>query len=154
MAWLLGIIILLVTFVAMEGVAYLAHRYVMHGFLWSLHQSHHRRHDVRFEKNDWFAVFFAAPSILMIYIGVHGAWPALWVGLGMTAYGVMYFFFHDLIVHQRLRFRFIPRFGYMRRIVQAHRLHHAIETKDGGVSFGFLYAPPLRRLRAAVKERR
>lgn len=150
----IGIAILMATFTAMEGVAYLAHRYVMHGFLWSLHASHHRRHDGRFERNDWFAVFFAIPSIVLIYAGVNWAWPALWVGLGMTAYGVMYFIFHDLIVHQRIRFRLIPRFGYLRRIVQAHRLHHAVEERDGCVSFGFLYAPPLQKIRAAVRSGR
>lgn len=148
---LFGIAILIATFAAMEGVAYLAHRYVMHGWLWSLHASHHRRHKDRLEKNDWFAVLFAVPSIVLIYIGVNWAWPALGVGLGMTAYGAMYFIFHDLIVHQRIRFRLIPRFGYMRRIMQAHRLHHAVETKEGCVSFGFLYAPPLKKIRAAVK---
>ena len=30
----------------------------------------------------------------------------------------------------------------MKRIVQAHRLHHATESKHGSVSFGFLWAPP------------
>jgi len=29
----------------------------------------------------------------------------------------------------------------MKRIVQAHRLHHAVETRQGCVSFGFLVAP-------------
>jgi transposase-like protein len=36
--------------------------------------------------------------------------------------------------------RYVPRSSYMKRIVQAHRLHHAPETKDGSVSFGFIWA--------------
>lgn len=150
---LIGILILLAAFAAMEGVAYLSHRYVMHGWLWRLHESHHRPRDGAFEKNDWFAVMFAAPSIVLIFLGTYVAWPFLWVGLGMTAYGLMYFIFHDVIVHQRIRFRSIPRFGYLRRIMQAHRLHHAVETKAGCVSFGFLYAPPVRVLRDQLKRR-
>ena len=135
-------------FAAMEGVAYLTHKYVMHGCLWVLHESHHRPRTGRFEKNDLFAFFFALPSILLIYLGVNYYGPLAAVGLGMTAYGLMYFLFHDVIVHQRIRFRAIPRFGYLRRIMQAHRMHHARSEKEGGVSFGFLYAPPVRRLKA------
>jgi beta-carotene 3-hydroxylase len=41
----------------------------------------------------------------------------------------------------------------MKRIVQAHRLHHAVETKDGTVSFGFLWAPPPEALKAELKRR-
>lgn len=147
---LAGIGIFLVTLVGMEAAAYYGHKYVMHGWLWSLHESHHRPRDGRFERNDWFAVFFAIPSIILIYLGVNYFWPLFWVGLGMTGYGLIYFLFHDVIVHQRIRFRAIPRFGYMRRIIQAHRLHHAVETKEGCVSFGFVYAPPVRVLKAEL----
>jgi len=41
----------------------------------------------------------------------------------------------------------------MKRIVQAHRLHHAVETKEGAVSFGFLWAPPAEALKAELKRR-
>jgi beta-carotene 3-hydroxylase len=37
------------------------HKYVMHGFLWSLHKDHHIRDGRKLEKNDWFAVIFAVP---------------------------------------------------------------------------------------------
>ena len=148
---ILGIAIFLGTLAGMEGVAYLAHKYVMHGFLWSLHKSHHRPRAGMFEKNDWFAAIFALPSITFIYLGSYVAWPFLPAGLGMAAYGLIYFIFHDVIVHQRVRFRRIPRFGYLRRIIQAHRLHHAIETKHGCVSFGFLYAPPVRELKLRMR---
>ena len=39
------------------------------------------------------------------------------------------------------------------QIVQAHRLHHAVETKQGTVSFGFLYAPPADALKAELARR-
>lgn len=140
-------VLFVASFAGMEGVAYLAHRHVMHGWLWVLHESHHRPRLGRFERNDLFAVFFAVPSILLIYAGVHHFAPLAWIGAGMTAYGAMYFLFHDVIVHQRIRFRRIPRWRYLRRIIQAHRMHHASDAKDGGVSFGFLYAPPVRALK-------
>ena len=38
----------------------------------------------------------------------------------------------------------------MKRIVQAHRLHHVVETREGNVSFGFIYAPPVRELLAEL----
>ena len=42
MHWAIGIFLFLATVAAMEGVAYVAHRWVMHGPGWFLHESHHR----------------------------------------------------------------------------------------------------------------
>jgi beta-carotene 3-hydroxylase len=134
----------------MEGVAHLTHKYVMHGPLWCLHASHHRPRTGRFEWNDLFAVFFSVPSMVLIYLGVNGYPPLLWLGLGMTGYGLVYFVFHDVMVHRRLGWRYKPKSGYMKHLVQAHRLHHATHERDGAVSFGFLYAPPVRKLKAAL----
>jgi beta-carotene 3-hydroxylase len=150
-----GLLLFLFTIAAMEGVAYAAHRWVMHGPGWFLHASHHRERTGMFEANDWYAVIFAIPSILLFWWGIglgHGAGYA-WVGGGIAAYGAIYFGFHDVIVHRRIAHRYVPRSSYMKRIVQAHRLHHAIEAKDGTVSFGFLYAPPAQVLKARLRGR-
>jgi beta-carotene 3-hydroxylase len=147
--------IFVATIAAMEGVAYAAHRWVMHGPGWFLHASHHRPRTGAFEANDWYAAIFATPSILLFLWGIglgHGAGYA-WVGGGIAAYGAIYFGFHDVIVHQRLRHRHVPRSAYMKRIVQAHRLHHAVETKAGAVSYGFLWAPPPETLKAELARR-
>jgi beta-carotene 3-hydroxylase len=128
----------------MEAVAYAAHRWVMHGWGWFLHASHHRHREGLFEANDLYALIFAVPSIVLLYGGVNlhwGSW-AVWVGAGIAAYGAIYFGFHDVIVHNRLGRRFVARHPYLKRIIQAHRLHHATENKHGSVSFGFLWAPP------------
>jgi beta-carotene 3-hydroxylase len=141
------------TFVAMEGVAALTHRYVMHGWLWCWHRSHHEPRRGRFELNDLFAVLFALPSIVLIHAGAHGRPVLLAVGAGMAAYGLAYVVFHDGLVHRRLP---VPKFGgrYARRIVQAHRLHHSVRTREGAVSFGFLFAAEPRGLRRRLLERR
>jgi beta-carotene 3-hydroxylase len=136
---------------AMEGVAYLTHKHVMHGWLWCLHRSHHEHREGRFEPNDLFAVFFATPSVLLIWLGNNGSAWALWSGLGIAAYGAIYFVFHDIIVHRRIHHGWRPRSQYMQRIVHAHRLHHATTQKHGAVSFGFVYAPPVPVLRAQMK---
>jgi beta-carotene 3-hydroxylase len=130
----------------MEAVAYLMHKHLMHGPLWFLHKSHHRPRQGWFELNDLFGIFFAIPSMILIYIGVRSQPGLLWAGLGMTAYGVFYFGFHDVLVHRRIRHRFFPRGGYLRRLVQAHLIHHKTLGRDGAVSFGFLYAPPIETL--------
>jgi beta-carotene 3-hydroxylase len=140
---LLNITIGLAAFIMMEGVAYLTHKYAMHGFLWSLHKSHHEPRKGLFELNDLFAFYFALPSILFIGIGVSIAEPFLYVGLGMTAYGIMYFVFHDGIVHRRMGFLYTAKNPYMKRIIQAHGAHHAWNGRDGAVSFGFLYSRPV-----------
>ena len=148
-----GLALLLATIAFMEAFAYVMHRWVMHGRIgWLLHASHHRPRRGRFELNDLYGVIFAIPSIVLIYGGVQTGWGAwaTWVGAGIAAYGAIYFGFHDVIVHQRLAHRIVPRSAYFKRIVQAHRLHHAVESRDGAVSFGFLYAPPVGALKARL----
>lgn len=148
----LGVLVLLATVVLMEAVAYALHRWVMHGRLgWLLHRSHHAPRTGPFEGNDWYAVLFAAPSVLLFALDVP-AW-ARWVGGGIAVYGLLYFVFHDVLVHQRVPLRFVARSTYLKRIVQAHRLHHAVEAREGGVSFGFLYAPRPETLKAELKTR-
>ena len=151
----LGLLIVLATVLAMEGVAYVAHRWVMHGFGWFLHESHHRARTGNWELNDLYAVIFALPSIVLLLGGVQLGWPAwtAWVGAGIAAYGAIYFGFHDVIVHKRLNHRYLPKSDYMKRIIQAHRLHHVVETKHGTVSFGFLWAPRPEDLKAELKRR-
>lgn len=136
----------------MEGFAWVMHRYVMHGWLWVWHRSHHEPREGLFELNDLFAVVFAAPAIVAIYFGVHGAPWLLPIGLGITAYGAIYFVFHDGMVHQRFKVP-LGRSRYWKQLIQAHRIHHAVHTKDGAVSFGFLLARPVRELKAKLRER-
>jgi beta-carotene 3-hydroxylase len=149
---LMNALIFLLSLAAMELIAYLTHKYLMHGPLWFLHESHHVHHEGWFEKNDLFGVFFAIPSIVLIYFGTHGYPPLLWVGLGMAAYGFIYFAFHDVVVHRRLDLRLKPKSSYMKRIIQAHHMHHKTRVKEGAVSFGFLYAPPVEKLREQEKQ--
>ena len=139
---LINLAIFLASFAAMEWVAWATHKYLMHGALWSLHKSHHRPRKGLFELNDLFAFYFALPSILFIWLGVNYFEPLLYVGLGMTAYGAMYFIFHDGIVHHRMGFRYKAKNDYMKRIIHAHWVHHAWNEKEGAVSFGFLWARP------------
>jgi beta-carotene 3-hydroxylase len=140
---LINVSLVAATFVFMEGVAYYSHKYVMHGVLWCWHESHHLPREGTFEKNDLFAAMFAIPSILCIGLGTYGYPRLLWVGIGIALYGLMYFIFHDVIVHRRVRTGYKPGSAYMRRIVEAHWVHHSTNGKEGAVSFGFLYSPPV-----------
>ena len=152
MALLTGLVLFVATVLGMEAIAYVAHRWVMHGWGWFLHASHHRPRHGPFEANDWYAVIFALPSIVLLLGGVRlGWWPGCtWIGAGIAAYGAIYFGFHDIVVHRRVAHRYVPRSAYMKRIVQAHRLHHVVETKHGTVSFGFLWAPRPEALKAEL----
>jgi len=48
----------------------------------------------------------------------------------------------------------VPRRGYARRLVQAHRLHHATLGKEGGVSFGFVFARDPAMLKRELRAQR
>jgi beta-carotene 3-hydroxylase len=150
-----GSLLLVATVLGMEAFAYVMHRWVMHGFGWFLHKSHHEPRTGMWELNDLYFVIFATPSISLILGGASfgwGAW-AVWVGIGIACYGAIYLGFHDIIVHKRIGTRYIPKSAYMKRIIQAHRLHHVVETKHGTVSFGFLWAPKPEDLKAELQKR-
>jgi beta-carotene 3-hydroxylase len=153
------ILLVLATVAAMESVAWASHKYIMHGFGWAWHRDHHEPHDRLLEKNDLFAIFGAAMSISMFAAGspmIMGAsaWePGTWIGLGVLFYGIIYTLVHDGLVHQRY-FRWVPRRGYAKRLVQAHKLHHATIGKEGGVSFGFVLARDPAKLKAELKVQR
>jgi beta-carotene 3-hydroxylase len=151
----LGLVLFVATVIGMEAFAYAAHRWVMHGFGWVLHESHHRPRTGKWELNDLYAAIFALPSIVLLMGTPHFGWWTgfAWIGGGIAAYGVIYAGFHDVIVHQRIPTRYLPRSPYMKRIVQAHRLHHVVETKEGNVSFGFLVAPRPEALKAELRRR-
>ena len=156
MSWPIAALLFTVTVIGMEAFAYAAHRWVMHGVGWFLHESHHRARSGHWELNDLYAAIFAVPSFVLLLGGVQlGWWPGfIWIGAGIAAYGAIYFGFHDVIVHRRLPTRYLPKSAYMKRIVQAHRLHHVVETRAGTVSFGFLVAPRPEALKAELKRRR
>lgn len=124
----------------MEGVAWATHRYIMHGPLWVLHKSHHRPRKHVFELNDLFGVFFSAVSIILIAVGQSGSPALLGIGIGMAVYGLIYFLLHDILVHRRIPGLRLARLGPLKRVYQAHRLHHATRERDGAVSFGFVWS--------------
>ncbi|WP_182086749.1 sterol desaturase family protein [Aureimonas sp. ME7] len=151
-SWLALAAIAIAVFLVMEWVAWAAHKYIMHGWGWGWHESHHEPHEDLFEKNDLYAVVFAVFAIVLFAVGTLAALPVVTaIATGITLYGLFYFIVHDGLVHQRWPFRHIPHKGYAKRLVQAHRLHHAVKGKDDCVSFGFLYAPPVDKLRDQLK---
>jgi len=158
-SWIAPTAIVIASVLAMEFVAWSSHKYVMHGFGWAWHRDHHEPHDHLLEKNDRFALVGAVLSIGMFAAGsplVMGAgawWPGTWIGLGVLIYGVIYTLVHDGLVHQRW-FRWVPRRGYAKRLVQAHKLHHATIGREGGVSFGFVLARDPARLKVELARQR
>ena len=139
MTWLFFVLILITTFLLMEGVTWLTHKYVMHGFLWYLHRDHHQQGPGVFEKNDWFFVIFAVPSILLIFYGtINQHWWMQAIGFGIMAYGAAYFLVHDVIIHQRLKWFRRSKSPYIKAIRWAHKMHHKHLDKHQGESFGML----------------
>ena len=150
---------ILASVIVMEFIAWGAHKYIMHGFGWAWHRDHHEPHDNLLEKNDLFGIAGAVMSIAMFITGSpmimgRAAWePGTWIGLGILFYGIIYTLIHDGLVHQRY-FKYVPKRGYAKRLVQAHKLHHATIGKEGGVSFGFVFARDPAKLRAELKAQR
>ncbi len=141
---LLNIFTLIASFVFMEFVAWSTHKYVMHGFLWSLHKDHHiKNNDSFFEMNDVFALIFALPGIVLLFIGISAGLDKIffWIGLGVSLYGLAYFSAHDIFIHQRLKLFRNSNKKYFRAMRRAHKIHHKHLEKEDGECFGFLWVP-------------
>jgi len=138
----INVLLAVATFFFMEGVAWFSHKYIMHGFLWSWHKSHHAPYQGVLEKNDLFAVVFSIPAIATIFIGLTFTFYywLFWVGVGITGYGIFYVLFHDILVHRRVKHNMRPTHQYLRRLIRAHKIHHKYTAKEGAEAFGFLYA--------------
>lgn len=138
----LCVLIVLGTFLFWEFIAWFSHKYIMHGFLWSWHRSHHTKHDHVLERNDLFALVFSTPCIgLLYYATLENYNPYLIaVSIGIFCYGAFYFIFHDIIVHQRIKWRPERKSKYLQRLINAHYIHHSKHTKEGCEAFGFLIA--------------
>ena len=133
----------LLTFFAMEGVAWGAHKYLMHGVLWFLHDDHHTKTPGALEKNDTFFLIFVIPSWLCIMLGLmYGAGISVAVGAGIAMYGLAYALVHELFIHQRLPVLKKSRFVYWEAVRLAHKMHHRHLGKENGENFGMLWVHP------------
>jgi len=119
MQTLLWISIFIFTFCFMEFMAWFTHKYVMHGFMWSVHKDHHHKdHSSWWERNDLFFIFYALISIgCFLLWRYEDFWAGLPLGLGIFAYGV-------------------------------HKMHHKHLGKHDGESFGMLF-PPIKYFKQA-----
>ena len=101
-------LVVLAAYIGMEFVAWASHRYLMHGWLWSWHADHHKPKYEKagfWEKNDLFFIVFALPSMFSYIIGslyLDYRW-LLFVGIGISLYGLTYFLIHDVYIHQRFK---------------------------------------------------
>ena len=129
-------IILVVSCVAMEFVSYLAHRFVYHGIGWKLHKSHHEPRKGMFERNDIFPLIFSciAISVMMFGLADPSRSDIVAMSIGISAYGLIYFFIHDLYVHRRAKGLRL-RLPFLRKLKKAHAIHHAF----GGEPYGLLF---------------
>ncbi len=145
MAWWINTLIVIGTFLFMEGVAWFTHKYIMHGLLWVFHKDHHKKdHDSFFERNDFFFLLFAVPGIALTFGGslhTEVLTPAFWIGIGITLYGAAYFMVHDIFIHQRFKIFRKANSTYFKAIRRAHKVHHKHLGKEHGECFGMLWVP-------------
>ncbi|MDC1486032.1 sterol desaturase family protein [Flavobacteriales bacterium] len=147
--------IVIVTFLIMEGVAWFAHKYIMHGLMWYFHQDHHVHQPGFFEKNDAFFLIFAVPSASCIITGsMAGGDFRIWIGAGIAAYGLAYFLVHDVFIHQRFKWFRRTENTYLMAIRKAHKIHHKHLTKEKGECFGMLFVPLRYWLEARKSQRK
>ena len=138
--WILSLIL---AFSFMEFMAWFSHKYIMHGFLWSLHKDHHiKDHDSWFERNDFFFIFYAVVSMAFVISWTElGFVYGLPIAIGIFLYGLTYFIVHDIFIHRRFKLFRNANNWYAKGIRRAHKMHHKNIKKGGGECFGMLFVP-------------
>ena len=146
------VLIALASFAFMEFIAWSNHKFVMHGFLWKWHKDHHVNDHKKldkpedfykpgFEMNDLFFLVYAIPAIILLLIGLFFSSPVLIaIGVGISAYGLIYFIIHDVMIHRRLNipFLFQPKNKYLRAVIKAHIAHHRGKNVRDFHNYGLL----------------
>jgi beta-carotene 3-hydroxylase len=143
MTALFYISVVIISYLLMEVMTWFTHKYVMHGFLWYLHEDHHQpKYQNVFEKNDAFFIIGAIPSITLFYFGIE---PTLnykfFIAIGILGYGITYFLVHDVLIHQRFKWFKHTQNRYLLGLRKAHKIHHKHLGKHHGECFGMLNVP-------------
>lgn len=142
---LTGIAVIFTTFCIMEFVAWFAHKYIMHGFLWSLHRDHHHKadHEMGFlERNDAFFIIFALPAMVLFITGGIYQLPVLsQIAWGISLYGMAYALVHEIFIHQRIKWLRRTDNFFFQAIRKAHKIHHKHLSKEDGECFGLFVVP-------------
>ena len=137
-------------FLFMEFVAWSNHKYIMHGFLWRWHLDHHHSDRgkkasstvaKRWEKNDLFFLLYALPAIVLLVWGFSiPNYTMISIGFGITAYGFIYFMFHDVFIHRRLNIPWLynSKNAYLKAMQKAHSAHHWGKGKRDFKNYGLL----------------
>ncbi len=130
------VLIALFAFVAMEPITAATHRWVMHGIAEYFHRSHHKPGlRPRWEKNDWFPVFFGSIVLLGLWLGFNNEALATLVpvGVGITLYGLTYALVHDGYIHRRLGPVGRRRNAVLDHLADSHRIHHLYNAAPYGM---------------------
>jgi len=138
MSIIFSILIVLGTIAVMECLSWFIHKYLFHGPLWFMHESHHQKSHSFFEWNDLFALLFAAIALYLMYIDRKYFGYRFFIGLGITLYGLIYFIIHDWFVHRRFK-TFKSNNAYLKAVRKAHKIHHKNQGKEQGRAFGLLF---------------
>jgi beta-carotene 3-hydroxylase len=125
----------LLSFLGMEGISYLLHRFVYHKLLWVFHRSHHQKRNGTFELNDIFPAVLSIIAMSALIWGLYEPSNSVLVSAaaGVSVYGIVYFLIHDLYIHERAG-SIALHLPLLARIKQGHEVHH----RYGGEPYGLL----------------
>jgi beta-carotene 3-hydroxylase len=136
-----AVVFIVLGFTLMEVFGWAIHKYLMHGPLWSIHKTHHRPSKYFFELNDLFSLLFGSIAVVLIVLGVEELDYRFWMGTGISLYGMLYFFLHDVLIHRRIKWFERPKTWFLKGIFKAHQAHHRTNEKEDAVSFGLFVVP-------------
>ena len=130
------------TFLFWEFIAWVSHKICDARLFVTWHKSHHSVHVHKLRFNDLLVAVFGVPFIGLIYYATLVFYNpyVIAVGSGIFSYGLFYFIFHDVIVHQRIKWRPRRLEKYLQRPMNVHYTHRRKHTRKGCEALGFLIA--------------
>ena len=128
------------TFAVWEGVAWFSHKFIIHGLRLCWNQLHHNVHEKTSKKNNLYALVFSLPCIFILYYATQIHYNPYLISVASGFSVMVYFIFHDILVHQRIKWNPHKKNKYLKRMINAHYVHHSKHTKENCEAFGFLYA--------------
>lgn len=137
MIW--NVAIALGAFLGMELFSGFFHKYIMHGILWNIHKTHHVQGKGFFELNDIFSLSFGVIATILVIVGAESFDWRFWIGVGIIAYGIVYFIVHDIFIHRRIRWIEQSNIPYLQALRRAHKAHHAHTESSPGEEYGLLW---------------
>lgn len=130
------LLLILTTFIFMEIVSWIIHKYFMNHILREFYKIHHKPAFLKIIA--LFILLLGGIATSLIYFGSELTDYRFWVGTGISICGIAYFILHDNIIHKQLSIFKNIKINFFIDIGKAYRDHSKSKGRNSNCSLGLL----------------